>query len=139
MKTFKGMPTARIRGYDLGLEAQLKRFRSLERGLDKSLKRFDFLNKNNIESFFQFMEDWRVSVKKSGVGGYDSNQAVEVFRNAQRMKVDSDDVLENYDWWANNLQKLEKTRKISKRYGETFSSADYAEKIGVALYGTGNN
>lgn len=91
----------------------------------KSLKKhgYDFVNKENIDKFGQFMEDFRnkeIGRRKEG-----SPIVVELFYQTERLGLDPKVVARDFDYWLSNLETMAQIQPIK---GKTAGSSTAIRK-----------
>lgn len=82
----------------------------------KALKTFkesgyDFINESNVEEFGQYMEEYRDQLLDYE---YDSGEAADAFRVAEKQKVPPEEVQKDFEWWLENKEAVEKLKPTSK-------------------------
>ena len=83
---------------------------------------YTFLNKGNIREFGQF---WKEVKKHSEYKSYDSERIVNLFKEAKRKRIDSQDLAKNFNFWIENEDKL----STMKRSESVISSAEARERL----------
>ena len=91
----------------------------------KSLKKhgYDFVNKENIDKFGQFMEDFRN--KELGRRKEGSPIVVELFYQTERLGLDPKVVARDFDYWLSNLETMAQIQPIK---GKTAGSSTAIRK-----------
>lgn len=91
----------------------------------KSLKKhgYDFVNKENIDKFGQFMEDFRN--KELGRRKEGSPIVVELFYQTERLGLDPKVVAMDFDYWLSNLETMAQIQPIK---GKTAGSSSAIRK-----------
>lgn len=129
----RGRPSADL-AYKL---SALARFVAAEQGsvagmtriMEKNLKTlhshgFTFVTKQNYLNFARFMEEWRVQGLNKE---YDSGDAVDLYEQVERHRMNPARVAEKFEYWLQNRQELEQLRP-SKSKG-TQSSKKVKDRI----------
>lgn len=89
----------------------------------------EFLNKKNVRAFQRFMKDFKAMYGEQSQ--IDSDKVVDAFKEAERLKINKKDMLENLELFIENeehianmtLEDLFKDKKIDKR--RRFKVEDY--------------
>lgn len=79
---------------------------------------YDFINQNNIYDFIDFMEEHRLTVGKKM---HESNDAVDVFNEGQRLKIPPEVLKKHFDYFSDNIDKMEKVKPIKTDRAISFS------------------
>lgn len=100
----------------------LERFLSAKTGSIRGMQRMEnelvqtlrdrgltFVNKNNIQQFGEYMEHFR-SMKLAQI--YGSERAAELFGTAVKKGINPEQISEDFNFWLQNSEELEKTPKI---------------------------
>ena len=72
-------------------------------------KDYKWVNMSNIYDVIHFLEDLH---KQLGEKAYSSDDALDVLEQSERLKIPSDVFKENFDYFKNNLDKLEKVKPL---------------------------
>lgn len=80
---------------------------------------YDFVDRTNFYDFIKFMEEKREEV---GNKLFDSGDAADVFNEGQRLNIPADVLRKNFDFFADNLSAMEKTKPIKTEKKITFSA-----------------
>ena len=80
---------------------------------------YDFVNRTNFYDFIDFMESKREEV---GNKLFDSGDAADVFNEGQRLKIPVEVLKKNFDFFADNLAAMERTKPIKSERKVTFSA-----------------
>ena len=102
-------PRHTVRGEKKALDADIAKLH--ERG-------YDFIDRSNIYKFYDFMEEKRQEV---GSKVFDSGAAADVFNEAQRLKIPPKVLKKNFDYFLENLDRMEKINPIKTNRAITFS------------------
>lgn len=78
----------------------------------------DYVNNDNFNEFTDFMNSLRDQYSEKI---FDSSDALEVFGNMARLGVDKDTVMEHYEFFAQNSDKLNRLRIPKTDKGRTYS------------------
>ena len=72
-------------------------------------KGYDFIDRSNFYDFIQFMDE-----KRAEVGGrlFDSGDAADVYNQGQRLNIPTKVLKKNFDFFAENLEAMEKIDPI---------------------------
>lgn len=84
---------------------------------------YEFINKDNIMDFLLYMDTWR-DEQSSKI--YASESAALLYEQAERLDIDTDTILNNFDKFRKNLTKLELYEPKKK---EKFTDSDLFKKI----------
>lgn len=79
----------------------------------------DYVDNSNFNQFTDFMNKLREQYSEKV---FDSSDAVEVFGQMQRLGVDRDTVMEHYDYFAKNSEKLHRLRVPQSERGTSYSA-----------------
>ena len=79
----------------------------------------DYVNNENFNEFTDFMNKLREQYSEKL---FDSSDAVEVFGQMQRLGVDKETVMEHYDYFAKNSEKLNRLRIPKSERGTSYSA-----------------
>ena len=110
---FTERKTSSLSGLRAAQKAQLETMR--ERG-------YTWLNKNNIQEFGKF---WKEVKKHGEYKNYASDRIADLFRQAKRKRIDSQDLAKDFEYWLQHEEDLDDM----KRSNETISSAYARERI----------
>ena len=83
-----------------------------------------FVNKSNIHRFGEYMEYLRVLHQNQS---FDSERAQELFGIASKKGIDPMQIAEDYNYWKNHQEELEKTPKIKNAKKRT--AEEYKKRI----------
>lgn len=102
-------PRTTVTGEKKFVEGELKMLRE---------KGYDFVDRSNFYDFIKFMDE-----KRAEVGGklFDSGDAADVFNEGQRLNIPVEVLKKNYDFFAENLSAMEKTKPIKTSRNIRFS------------------
>lgn len=78
---------------------------------------YDFINESNFYAFTDYMDDLR---DKYGSKAFDSGDAVDVFNNAQKIGIDPDVLKENFAYFVEHQDALERMRPARSKWGASF-------------------
>lgn len=84
---------------------------------------YDFVDKDNYEEFYKFMEDYR-NKKLNQI--YDSERVAELFEAAKDKKIKTDELKKDFEFWIKNEEKL-KAMNLPKNKKQT--AANYRKAI----------
>lgn len=79
---------------------------------------YDFVNQSNIYDFIKFMDEKREEV---GSRYFDSGDAADVFNQGQRLNVPTDVLSKHFDYFLENMDKMENVQPIKTDRAITFS------------------
>lgn len=105
-----------------GYKRQLKR--KVERLNELGLT---FVNNANVEDFDDFMEWWRQNAAESV---YSSEQVAQLYGQAVKKQIDTDQLKDNFDFFAKNVRQLAATPKI-RRHGQPGTADDYRKALKI--------
>ena len=97
------------------------RKKAVEAAQEKGL---DFINESNIAEFGQYMDYLRAKYKGAQ---FDSERAMRIFVASKKKDVEPMEVVEDFEYWKNNVSYLEKVRKIKD--DKPHSAEDYRNEI----------
>lgn len=83
---------------------------------------YTFLNKSNIREFGKF---WQEVKKHAEYKSYDSERIVNMFRDAKRKRIDTEDLAKDFNFWIENSEKL----STMKRSDTVMSSTEARERL----------
>lgn len=84
-----------------------------------------FLNKNNLQAFGEFMEEART---RGYAKLYGSERVAELFGVAVKKGINTESIMQEFEYWMENREELAKTPKI--RNPENRTSEQYKKKLG---------
>lgn len=102
-------PRHTVRGEKKALDADIAKLH--ERG-------YDFIDRSNIYQFYDFMDQKRQEV---GSKVFDSGSTIDVFNEAQRLKIPPKVLKKNFDYFLENIEKMENTKPIRTNREINFS------------------
>ncbi len=85
---------------------------------------YDFINASNFNDFTRFMENMR---EKVGAKVFDSGDAVDVYNEAQRLKIPSNVLEEHFDYFLEHYDSMENIKPVKTNRRISFS--DISRKI----------
>ena len=77
---------------------------------------YDWIDESNFYQFTQYMDELR---EKYGNKAFDSGDAVDVFNNAQKIGIDSDTLRNNFEYFAEHNDALERMRPARSAWGSS--------------------
>lgn len=80
---------------------------------------YNFIDESNIYDFIEFMEKKR---QELGDKVYDSGKAADVYDAGQRLKIPTKVLEKNFDYFAENIEKMETVNPIKTLKTITFSA-----------------
>lgn len=119
LNKFTQAESSKIKGYN---ESRQKTIESLnENG-------YDFINKDNLDDFLEFMDDFKNS-KDAEV--YGSDDVVKYYEQAERLGISKEDLKENLDIFQEHFREIEELNinELRNSYGEDLSSRDLLDAL----------
>lgn len=78
---------------------------------------YDFIDQSNFYAFTEYMDDLR---DKYGSKAFDSGDAVDVFNNAQKIGIDPEVLKNNFEYFVEHQEPLERMRPARSAWGASF-------------------
>ena len=95
--------------------------------MQEAMPDMGFETEADLRKFGKFMNDMS---DRFGSIKYDSNDARKLYKQAQRLNVDPDKFMRNYEYWMDHIEDLEKATPIKQREGSrALKPSDYARQI----------
>ena len=138
MKSSKGMSQAEKQAEILKASAFMRGSRSTYSGWKKSeMQRMEELNErlegdyhfNNLDDFLKYgkflgeMQDRLGTMWK-----YESSQVRELYFQANRLNVDPNQFMKNYEYWLDHAEELQNAEPLNYK-GRNVKASDYARKL----------
>lgn len=86
---------------------------------------YDFIDESNFYEFTDYMDDLR---EQYGSKAFDSGDAADVFSNGQKIGIDPDVLKDNFEYFAEHLNEMERMRPARSAWGASFEGVK--QKIG---------
>jgi biotin operon repressor len=86
---------------------------------------YDFIDESNFYEFTEYMDDLR---QQYGNKAFDSGDAADVFSQGQKIGIDPQVLKDNFEYFAENLDKLDRMRPARSEWGASFEGVK--QKIG---------
>lgn len=91
---------------------------------------YEFVNEKNLDDFLMYMDTMKESVDAEQYG---SDDLALYYEQAQRLGIETKDLMENIDIFQDNFRQIEKldVDELRRNYGENLSSADIENALGL--------
>lgn len=91
---------------------------------------YEFVNEKNLDDFLMYMDTMKESVDAEQYG---SDDLALYYEQAQRLGIETKDLMENIDVFQDNFRQIEKldVDELRRNYGENLSSADIENALGL--------
>jgi len=91
---------------------------------------YEFVNEKNLDDFLMYMDTMKESVDAEQYG---SDDLALYYEQAQRLGIETEDLMENLDLFQNNFRQIEKldVDELRRDYGENLSSMDIQNALGL--------
>lgn len=109
----------RLSDLEMFITSQRSTVSGMKSAINKALETFeehgyDFVNKENIDQFGKFMEEYRNQKLDEE---YDSGEAADSFRVLEKHHIDPKDVRDDFEYWLENSQTADTIRVFKDEYG----------------------
>lgn len=122
----------RLSGWLLGENSTYAGYQKVQADLVKSFQSKDINvdDPNDLKEYGKFMNDMADRFKN--VKTYDSDTAVRMWNESKRLGLNAKQFLKNYEFWSNNIEKLEKVKPIEQEPGSRkLKPSDYLRQMGI--------
>lgn len=91
---------------------------------------YEFVNEKNLDDFLMYMDTMKESVDAEQYG---SDDLALYYEQAQRLGIETEDLMENIDLFQDNFRQIEKldVDELRRDFGENLSSADIQNALGL--------
>lgn len=91
---------------------------------------YEFVNEKNLDDFLMYMDTMKESVDAEQYG---SDDLALYYEQAQRLGIETEDLMENLDLFQDNFRQIEKldVDELRRDYGENLSSMDIQNALGL--------
>lgn len=91
---------------------------------------YEFVNEKNLDDFLMYMDTMKESVDAEQYG---SDDLALYYEQAQRLGIETEDLMENLDLFQDNFRQIEKldVDELRRDYGENLSSMDIQNALGI--------
>ena len=86
---------------------------------------YDFIDESNFYEFTEYMDDLR---EQYGNKAFDSGDAADVFSNGQKIGIDPEVLKDNFEYFAQHLDEMERMKPARSEWGASFRGIK--QKIG---------
>lgn len=120
---FLNSPRGTFKGYQKAVSEQMAAYNQTL--ADSGRKTFGSIE--DFDRFGRFMKDASERFKDFG---FVSDQVYEIYEQSERLGVDPEQFMRNFDYWAANLEKLQDATPIEwSRKGKKVYASDYARQM----------
>ncbi len=97
------------------------------KAMQDAMPEMGFKTREDVAKFGKFMDEMD---DRYGNIKYDSHDAKKLYQQAQRLNVDPNKFMKNFDYWMDHVEDLEDLKPIKQRAGSrALKPSDYARKI----------
>lgn len=112
--------TSTVSGYERAVPSRIEKLRH-DTGID-------FQNQEQINKFDRFMKEVRDRYKEMKYKP--SDDALDLFEQAQRLKINENQLLKNFEYWADHIDDLREAEPISSK-ADSISPGRYRAALGL--------